>query len=494
MSDALTSDKIRDLRITTRLIAQEAKRKGYSLDIFRGSLDENSSGSIIRGRKNGRELFFLSSCTALTPAYGYFAAENKLLTYNLLRDTDIPVPETIGVSGEDEKFVEAINFMGKHRRVVVKPAQMNHADGITMDIDSPTKLKRAITYAREISESADRTTLVQEQVSGLEYRFLVLSGRVIAVAGRRAPRVIGDGKSTIDRLIDLINSDPLRKEGHASPLTLIDKEDVAAINGREFLQRIPTKGETVQVLSTTNLSKGGDAVDYTDEASEALKKIVIKAARKCSMGLAGVDIITDDIKTGDATNSYVLELNLIPGIRMHMFPSEGKPRDVAKMIFREIEKTSHPIFKPLSKIGRSEYVSFPVQNLNKIPARIDTGAAVSAIDSSDVSEKDGMLSFKLFNKDSEFYTGEIISTSEFKTRVVWTSTGEVEKRFMVKLPIIIKRRKMTASFTLANRSKQSYPVLVGRNILKSKFVVDISRGKATKRFNVTYAKMNNIVR
>jgi hypothetical protein len=314
------------------------------------------------------------------------------------------------------------------------------------------------------------------------------------VAGRRPPRVVGDGKSTIEQLIDAINDSPLRSEGHASPLTIISKEDVESSNKEGFLQLVPKPDEIVEVLSTSNLSRGGDAVDYTDEVSDVLKKMAIRAARKCFLGLSGVDIITKDIRTGDASNSYVIEVNLSPGIRMHMYPSEGKPRDVARMIFREVEKTAHPVFKPLKKIGRSEYVSFPSQELAKIPARIDTGAAVSAIDASDIKEENGTLTFILFNKGSEFYTGETVTITDFKTRVVWTSTGEVENRFMVKLPIVLKGRKITASFTLANRSKQSYPVLVGRNILKSKFVVDINHGKATDRFKKAYEKMNDMVK
>jgi hypothetical protein len=124
-------------------------------------------------------------------------------------------------------------------------------------------------------------------------------------------------------------------------------------------------------------------------------------------------------------------------------------------------------------IGQSEYIDFPELNLQAVPARIDTGARTSAIWVSSVQERDGGLAFVLFDKQSSFYTGEKIFVSRFERRIVTPSNGLAEDRYMVKLLVVIGGRKIRARFTLANRSTQRYPVLVGRNILRGKFIVDI---------------------
>lgn len=125
-------------------------------------------------------------------------------------------------------------------------------------------------------------------------------------------------------------------------------------------------------------------------------------------------------------------------------------------------------------IGQSELIALPELDLKDVPARIDTGARTSAIWASDITELgDGKLSFKLFDNTSKLFTGKIIVCDEFEMREVTPSNGIIENRYMVKILVIIGGRRIRARFTLANRSTQKYPVLVGRNILRGKFVVDI---------------------
>lgn len=128
----------------------------------------------------------------------------------------------------------------------------------------------------------------------------------------------------------------------------------------------------------------------------------------------------------------------------------------------------------LTLIGQSEHVELPELSLVKIPARIDTGAKISTIWASDISVNDGSLSFVLFDKKSKYFTGKTLTFTEYEQRDVKSSNGISESRYVVKFLVIIKGRKIRARFTLANRSKQTYPVLIGRNILRRKFVVDVA--------------------
>lgn len=132
--------------------------------------------------------------------------------------------------------------------------------------------------------------------------------------------------------------------------------------------------------------------------------------------------------------------------------------------------------KSLTLIGRAEPVQFPVLGLLKVPARIDSGAKTSSVWASDVRLQDGVLKFTLFDTTSKHYNGHEVETKSFETRMVASSNGAVEERYVVKLVVELSGRRIRASFTLANRSLQAYPVLIGRNVLRGKFLVDVSRG------------------
>ncbi len=133
--------------------------------------------------------------------------------------------------------------------------------------------------------------------------------------------------------------------------------------------------------------------------------------------------------------------------------------------------------KPLITIGRSEEINLPEQGLIAVPARIDTGAHISAIWASDIVEKDSRLECVMFGPGSSYYTGQKIYFTQFSQRVISSSIGVPETRYVVKLLIELNGRKIRASFSLANRSQQTYPVLVGRNALRGKFLVDVKRGQ-----------------
>lgn len=138
--------------------------------------------------------------------------------------------------------------------------------------------------------------------------------------------------------------------------------------------------------------------------------------------------------------------------------------------------------KPLQKqtIGSAEILNFPEIDVCNVPSRIDTGARTSAIWATEISEEDEVLSFVLFGKGSPLYTGQKISVSQYTQRGVATSTGHIQKRYVVKLLVVIKGRKIRASFTLADRSTQVYPVLIGRNVLRGKFIVDVKLGDSLR--------------
>lgn len=131
----------------------------------------------------------------------------------------------------------------------------------------------------------------------------------------------------------------------------------------------------------------------------------------------------------------------------------------------------------LITIGRAEEIALPEINLSGVPARIDTGAKTSSIWATKLTEKDSALSFSLFGKSSPFYTGERITVHNYSRRIIASSNGIAQERYVVHLLVKVKSRQIRASFSLANRSSQAYPILIGRNVLRGKFIVDVKEGR-----------------
>lgn len=459
------------------MLLEIALKKGYDITYYHSS--PSTLSGVARCEKAGKVFYLKSTCTMLTSSLGVFAAENKCLTYSILSGHGINVPDYYAMLSNSEISEEAMLMLGRHKELVVKPTQTNHGDGITIGIRDGKRLGEAVEYAKRYCKLED-DIIIQQQVYGKEYRFLVVDGKTIAVARRQPPRVVGDGVLTVRQLINRINLDPRRGDGHSSILTKISIDDVMHYGGKDLLERVLKQGEVAEVLATSNLSRGGEAIDCTDIASKELKEMAATAARSCFLGVAGVDIMTDNITTTHLGNSYVIEVNLTPGIRMHQYPSEGKPRDVAAKIFKAVEKTAVSIGRPRTHIGRVEKIKLPDIFSKPIPARIDSGATISSLWASNIHETEQGLEFTLFDESSVLYTGESHVVADYSTHIVSSSMGQLQTRYKVKLSVSLKGRKLRASFTLADRSTQAYPILIGRNILRNKYIVDVATGSPSK--------------
>ncbi len=127
-------------------------------------------------------------------------------------------------------------------------------------------------------------------------------------------------------------------------------------------------------------------------------------------------------------------------------------------------------------IGRVERVSFPAAGIKGLPVKIDTGAYRSSVWASDIKEEAGHLRFKLLGPKSEYYTGKELVTDEYKIVEVENSFGQKESRYSVFLSLQIGGKRVRTNFTLANREMKTYPALIGRKLLRNKFIVDVSIG------------------
>jgi cyanophycin synthetase len=304
---------------STRAIVDAARRRG--IPVLR--LDDRSLIQLGYGRRQCR---IRASVTGQTSHVAVELAGDKQLTRELLRAAGLPAPRGAVTRSIDEARIEARRLSWP---VVVKPLNANHGRGVTLNVRDNDQLATAFAAARV---HAPRV-IVEEQLSGDDYRFLVIGGKVVAVARRLPAAVTGDGMSDIEALVERENADPRRGTGHENVLTklVIDPavERVLADQGLAP-KSIPTAGQTVVLRETANLSTGGTAEDCTDVVHPDTIFLAEQVAATIGLDVAGIDFLSPDItRPVSETGGGVVEVNAAPGLRMHLAPSTGTPRDVA---------------------------------------------------------------------------------------------------------------------------------------------------------------------
>lgn len=257
----------------------------------------------------------LSSSTSRT------ICNNKDITTVLGQALGVHMPATM-VYETDET---AHQFLEEHQSIVVKPADSAHGNGVTINVTTPELLATAIERAREFA-NRDRVIL-QQQVTGNDYRVLVIDGEAVAVCERVPASVAGDGVHSIAELIETENAtNPRRGHNYEKPLNVIDTDAVRVFLG-DKINTIPAADEIVAVVGTANMGTGGKAINRTDQVPLGMKAEAERLAATIGAFTCGVDFMYDPAR--DAY--YLIELNSSPSFGLHHAPSEGEPIDVAKV-------------------------------------------------------------------------------------------------------------------------------------------------------------------
>ncbi len=254
---------------------------------------------------------------------------DKEETKNLLEAAEIPVPRGRIVYTEEE-LQEAITKIGYP--VVTKPVNGNHGKGATTNIRTWEEATEAFEAAKKYS----RAVICEKFITGRDFRVLVINYKFVAAALRTPASIWGDGASTIQQLIDKVNSDPRRGYGHEKVLTTIKidsfTENILEKKGYTLDTVLPNN-EELWLKPTANLSTGGTATDVTDFVHPTNVFMCERIARIIGLNICGIDIMADDLSVPIVENGgAVLEVNAAPGFRMHLEPTEGLPRNVAEPV------------------------------------------------------------------------------------------------------------------------------------------------------------------
>jgi cyanophycin synthetase len=266
-----------------------------------------------------------ATVTSETSNIGVDIACDKEETKDLLEQAEVPIPKG-DIIRTERGLEEAVEYVGFP--LVIKPVNGNHGRGITTNINSLEEALIGFKEAKEIS----RLVIVEKYITGEDHRLLVIDNKLVAAAKRTPAHVIGDGKSTIQELVDEINKDERRGYGHEKVLTEIDINSLTLEILKEMdmtTESVPKKGEMIKLKSTANLSTGGTAEDITELIHPYNVFMAERISKIIGLDICGIDIMADDLtKPLNKSGGAVLEVNAGPGFRMHLQPTSGLPRNV----------------------------------------------------------------------------------------------------------------------------------------------------------------------
>ncbi|MBL0331135.1 MAG: cyanophycin synthetase [Bacteroidetes bacterium] len=285
------------------------------------------------------QMRFQATITCKTSSIAVDIACNKEQTKQMLDAASIPVAKgDICVDEEDlEATIKRIGYP-----IVLKPLDGNHGKGVSINVNKWEDAVAGMLFAQKYS----RKVIVERFVTGFDFRMLVIDNKLVAAAQRVPANVIGDGKQTIQQLIDETNKDPRRGYGHENVLTeiAVDRDTMDLLEKKNYtLESIPPAKEVVYLKSTANLSTGGTSIDVTDMVHPENIFLAERISRVIGLDVCGIDIMAKNLTQSLKENGgVILEVNAAPGFRMHLAPSEGLPRNVAAPVIDML----YPLGKP----------------------------------------------------------------------------------------------------------------------------------------------------
>lgn len=303
-------------------IALEGWRRGLDLKFIRSN--RNKSNSVFELSDGNKTHRFVASRGDLITRDAMKICRNKAEAKKYLLKENVPTPKGNDFPEEasNQEIVNYANELGYP--LVVKPIDGTGGKGVIAGIANEKEIEEALKYVRE--HLGYKSVIVEEYFEGEDYRVYVIGEEVVAITKRIQANVIGDGVSSIRKLIKQKNEERKKSPILHSSLIKIDKELKSLLERQNYnLDSIPSLNERVLLKTKNNISAGGDPVDITDEVSDEIKNIAVEA-RKAIPGLphGAIDLMVNR----EQNTAVAIEINTQASIRTHLFPMEGTARDV----------------------------------------------------------------------------------------------------------------------------------------------------------------------
>lgn len=253
--------------------------------------------------------------------------DRRVLLRKLLKHAGINVPKA--------RIVKSLNAAKRARKVFGGTLSLWSADTAGKSINigkvsTERRLERELEKCFEVRSSV----LTEEHIEGSVYRVMVVGDKVVAALSRRPATIIGDGKSTIQELIEAKNQARDFNPCYRSKPIRFGRNTESNMQERGLtIESVLPEGDTFEVRSSLSLAAGAEFVDATDNLTPALEEIAIQAVASIpGLEVASVDVVISS-KDNDAV-PYVLDVSCDPNIAVYHFPGEGKQRNIAQQIWQ----------------------------------------------------------------------------------------------------------------------------------------------------------------
>jgi cyanophycin synthetase len=286
-----------------------------------------AKGSQLQLGEGACQRHVVSSLVGSTPFGAIRLALNKRHCNLRLAELFLPVPRQVGGVHDADEARAAVARVGFP--AVIKPSKGNQGRGLTVGVSSNDQVGPAFEQAKAHSRPKSGV-VVEQHVQGSDHRMLVVGGRMIAALACLPPAVVGDGISTVARLIEALNAEPDRDDERLAPVR-VTQELARHLASQDLgLDDVPEAGRPVTLLPFGHLALGGTSVDVTDRVHPDNRDAVERAAVGIGLDVAGIDFMTADVsRSYREIGGAILEVNARPGLVMHAWPRHGAARDVA---------------------------------------------------------------------------------------------------------------------------------------------------------------------
>lgn len=284
-----------------RIIVDEAMRRGVQVDVT------DAEGGFFRLSYAGRSVHCRESLSEMTSGVAMSICDDKAVTRRVVEKAGLVVPQQISAEADESALQD---FLESHGKLVVKPARGEQGQGISVGITTMKDLRAAIKRAKTV---CDRV-LLEACFEGEDLRLVIIDYKLVAAAVRRPPRVVGDGRTTIRKLIERQSRRRLAATGGESRIP-IDEETRRCLDGQGLaLEDVLEDRREITVRKAANLHTGGTIHDVTASVHETLVEAACKAARAINIPVVGIDFMVKDPEKPD----YVfIEANERPGLANH---------------------------------------------------------------------------------------------------------------------------------------------------------------------------------
>ncbi|MEI7594181.1 MAG: cyanophycin synthetase [Bacteroidota bacterium] len=332
---------------STQAIVNEAEKR--QIPYFR--LDSYNLAQLGTGKYLKRIRATITSDTNLLAVE---AADNKYLSTLMLKDAAIPVLETI----RTKKIEDVLAFFYKiNKPITIKPIEGYLGQRVRFNLKTEEEIIHTFNWITEVEDEV----VVQPYSTGKNYRLLIIDYKLVAGVELTPPYIVGDGLSSIEKLIDILNQNPDRQIGDKGKLSKveIDGTTIKIIQDKDYtLDTILPINEVLFLKNSGNVKLGGSSTDITDIIHPFNKFVAERAAKTLGLNVAGVDILSNDISEAiNLNNGIVLEVNAAPDFRMHIMPTFGKTRNVTgafiNALFPNHDKTRIPLISITGTVGKT---------------------------------------------------------------------------------------------------------------------------------------------